>query len=179
MLVIFHKNRWDGGRPSKAEYEGGTVTPSRPRDGIEPIPDLLIRLERNPAAAVYDPAACTNELPVMQIRLGSRRRCRRRTIGTCFLIVSPLRGSMIEADRVQIRYSPGSDDVEDSLRAESFEQFLRRSRKGRVAVGDEWEEIINHGCGRTRNVTLYIEAVDGGIVVGSGTDFKFRSETEE
>lgn len=86
---------------------------------------------------------------------------------------------MTDADGVRIRYSPGSDDVGDALRAESFEQFLRRSREGHVAVGDEWEEIINDGCGWTKDVTLYVEAVDGGTAVGSGTGFEFRAETEE
>lgn len=86
---------------------------------------------------------------------------------------------MTEADRIRIRYSPGSDDVGGALRAESFEQFLRRSREGRVAVDDEWAEVINDGCGRTRAVTLRVEGVDGGTAVGSGTGFEFRAETEE
>jgi hypothetical protein len=86
---------------------------------------------------------------------------------------------MTEADRIRVRYSPGSDDVGDALRAESFEQFLRRSREGRVAVGDEWEEMVNDGCGRTKDVTLSVEAVEGGTAVGSGTGFEFRAETEE
>ena len=42
---------------------------------------------------------------------------------------------MTEADR--IRYVPGNDNVGDALRTESFKQFLRRSREGCVAVGDE------------------------------------------
>jgi hypothetical protein len=84
---------------------------------------------------------------------------------------------MTEADRIRIRYSPGSDDVGGALRAESFERFLRRSRAGRVAAGDEWAEVVNDGCGRTKDVTLRVEAVDGGTTVGSGTAFEFRAET--
>jgi len=85
---------------------------------------------------------------------------------------------MTEADRIRLRYSPGSDDVGDALRTESFTQFLRRSRQGRVAVGDEWAEIVNDGCGRTKDVTLYVETVNGGTTVGSGTELEFRAETE-
>jgi len=96
-----------------------------------------------------------------------------------FLSVGPVSTGMTEADRIRVRYSPGSDDVGDALRAESFEQFLRRSREGRVAVGDEWEEMVNDGCGRTKDVTLSVEAVEGGTAVGSGTGFEFRAETEE
>jgi len=83
---------------------------------------------------------------------------------------------MTEADRIRIRYAPGSDDVGDALRAESFEQFLRRSKEGRIAVGDEWEEMVNDGCGRTKDITLSVEAVEGGTAVGSGTEFEFRGE---
>jgi hypothetical protein len=86
---------------------------------------------------------------------------------------------MTEADRIRILYSSGSDNVEDALRAESFEQFLRRSKEGRVTVGDEWEEIINDGCGRTKDVILYLNAVEGGTAVGSGTGFEFQADTEE
>ena len=86
---------------------------------------------------------------------------------------------MTEADRIRIRYAPGSDNVGEALRAESFEQFLRRSREGRVAVGNKWEEMINDGCGQTKDVTLSVEAVEGGTTLGSGTEFEFRAETEE
>jgi hypothetical protein len=86
---------------------------------------------------------------------------------------------MTEADRIRIRYAPGSDSVGEALRAESFGQFLRRSRAGRITVDDEWAEVINDGCGRTRAATLRVEGVDGGTAVGSGTEFEFRAETEE
>ena len=86
---------------------------------------------------------------------------------------------MTEADRIQVRYAPESDDVGEALRTESFEQFLRRSRKGRVAVGDEWAEVINDGCGRIKDVTLRVKTIEGGTAVGSGTSFEFRAETEE
>lgn len=86
---------------------------------------------------------------------------------------------MTEASRIQIRYSPGSDGVGDALRAVSFRQFLRRSKEGRVAVGDEWAAVVNDGCGRTKDVTLHVEAVSGGTTVGSGTVFEFQAETEE
>lgn len=86
---------------------------------------------------------------------------------------------MTEADRIRIGYAPESDNVGDALRAESFEQFLRRSREGRVAVGDDWEVVVTDGCGRRKDVTLSVEAVDGGTTLGSGTGFEFRAETEE
>lgn len=85
---------------------------------------------------------------------------------------------MTEADRIRIRYAPGSDNVGDALRAESFEQFLRRSKEGRVAVGDEWEEFVTDGCGRTKDVILSVEAVESGTTLGSGTEFEFHPETE-
>lgn len=86
---------------------------------------------------------------------------------------------MTEADRIRIRYAPGSDSVGEALRAESFEQFLRRSKGGRVGVGDEWKEVVNDGCGRTKDVTLRVKTVEGGTAVGSETSFEFRAETEE
>jgi hypothetical protein len=85
---------------------------------------------------------------------------------------------MTEVNRIRIRYAPRSDNVGDALYAESFKQFLRRSREGPVEVGDEWGEVINDGCGRTREVTLSVEAVEDGTAVGSGTGFEFRAETE-
>jgi hypothetical protein len=95
------------------------------------------------------------------------------------LSVDAVDRGMTEADRIRVRYAPGSDDVGEALRAESFEQFLRRSRKGRVAVGDEWAAVINDGCGRTKDVTLRIKTVEGGTAVGSETSFEFRAETED
>ena len=86
---------------------------------------------------------------------------------------------MTEADRIQIRYAPGSSNVRGALRAESFEQFLRRSREGRVAVGDEWEEVVTNGCGRTKDVILSVEAVENGTTLGSETKFEFYPGKEE
>ena len=86
---------------------------------------------------------------------------------------------MTEADRIRIRYAPGSDNIGDALRADSFQQFLRRSKEKRVAVGDEWEEVVTDGCGRMTDVTLSVEAVEGGTSLGSGTEFEFHPEIEE
>lgn len=110
---------------------------------------------------------------------GARVVITQRDPGGGVLSVAPVGGSMTDADGIRIRYSPGSDDVGDALRAESFEQFLRRSKEGRVAVGDEWEVNVNDGCGRTKDVTLSVEAVNGGTTLGNGTRFEFRADAEE
>lgn len=86
---------------------------------------------------------------------------------------------MTEADRIWIRYSPGNDEVGEALHTKSFEQFLRRSKSGRIAAGDEWEEVVNDGCGSTKEVTLSVKRVDGGTTLGSGTGFEFHAGAEE
>jgi len=84
---------------------------------------------------------------------------------------------MTEADILRVRYFPSGDDIRAALRADSFEQFLRHSKQGRVAAGDEWEEVIGDGSGRTTGITLRVEAVLGGNTLDSGTAFDFRPET--
>ncbi|MBX0297301.1 hypothetical protein [Haloarcula nitratireducens] len=86
---------------------------------------------------------------------------------------------MADAERVRLRYAPDDDDVASALRSETFELYLRRSKAGPVESGDEWEEIVNDGCGRTRPVTLRVESVAGGSTVGEETRFEFRATTAE
>lgn len=69
-----------------------------------------------------------------------------------FLSIDPVGRGMTEADRIRIRYSPGSEDVGAALRNESFEQFLRRLREGarrgrrRVGGGDQRRVRPDESC---------------------------------
>ncbi|WP_135304992.1 hypothetical protein [Haloarcula amylovorans] len=86
---------------------------------------------------------------------------------------------MADADRVRLRYAPDDDNIASALRSETFELYLRRSKAGPVGSGDEWEEVVNDGCGRTSPVTLRVESVAGGTTVGEQTAFEFHSATTE
>lgn len=78
------------------------------------------------------------------------------------------------ADSVTLRYEGAdSETVIEALTTRSYRRFLRETRGGSVAVGDEWDEVVNDGCGRTRSISLHVEAVSGGSAVGSGTDIRF------
>ncbi|MBX0323193.1 hypothetical protein EGH21_09145 [Halomicroarcula sp. F13] len=79
-----------------------------------------------------------------------------------------------DADVVTLTYrASDSAGVAASLRNETFQQYLRRSKSGTVAVGDEWDEVVNDGCGTTTAVTLTVTAVRGGETVGETTRFSF------
>jgi hypothetical protein len=61
----------------------------------------------------------------------------------------------------------------DQLTASRFVGYLRRTM-GTVAVGDEFEEFLDVGCcGDSLDVTLRVEAVDGGARVGDATRIEF------
>jgi hypothetical protein len=86
-----------------------------------------------------------------------------------------------DADRVRVSYRPVDDDgdpIEEddflgrSLRADTFRTYLRRAHEGPVAVGDEWAEFVNCGCGTTEDVSLRVEGVDGGSTIGDGTEIE-------
>jgi len=76
-----------------------------------------------------------------------------------------------DADRVVLAYS---DDVAEQLRTAAYVQYLRRSKVGPVAVGDEWSEVVSDGCGRTTRVTLNVRAVESGRRIGPETEIDYE-----
>jgi len=91
-------------------------------------------------------------------------------------------GTTDTADRIRLSYRPvdaDSDSEDDfpveSLREETFLTYLRRAHDGPVAVGDEWEEFVNCGCGTTEDVVLRVEAVEGGSTIGGSTEIEILS----
>jgi succinate dehydrogenase/fumarate reductase-like Fe-S protein len=78
------------------------------------------------------------------------------------------------AETVVLSYAPADDRTATALDAESYRAYLRRTRDGPVAVGDEFEEFVNCGCGTTRDVSLRVEDVVGTAVVTSETRFVFE-----
>jgi hypothetical protein len=93
----------------------------------------------------------------------------------------PTSAETSDADRVRVSYRPVDDDgdptEEDdylgrSVRADTFRTYLRRAHEGAVAVGDEWTEFVNCGCGTTEDVRLRVESVDGGSTIGDGTEIE-------
>jgi len=77
------------------------------------------------------------------------------------------------ADRVVLAYAPAADTVREEVETDRYGAYLRRTRAGAVAVGDEWTEFVNCGCGTTEDVTLTVSGVEGGDRVGEVTDFAF------
>ncbi|GGN88494.1 MULTISPECIES: hypothetical protein [Haloarcula] len=84
-----------------------------------------------------------------------------------------------DADVVTLTYrSTGSADVASSLRDETFQRYLRRSKEGPVSAGEKWDEVVNDGCGTTTDVTLTVARVSGGGAIGGATQFEFIPATE-
>ncbi|WP_415379082.1 hypothetical protein [Halosimplex sp. TS25] len=83
------------------------------------------------------------------------------------------------AERVVLRYAPVTDRVTEELSASRYSAYLRSAEAGPVAAGDEWEHFVSRGCGATRDVTLTVEAVEGGDRVGEETEFTFVTADEE
>ncbi|QLH76173.1 hypothetical protein HZS55_02125 [Halosimplex rubrum] len=77
------------------------------------------------------------------------------------------------AERVVVRYAPVTDRISEELVTSRYSAYLRRTESGPVAVGDEWEGFVSRGCGATADVTLTVEAVEGGDRVGETTEFDF------
>lgn len=78
------------------------------------------------------------------------------------------------AETVVLSYNPTDDWTASALDSESYRAYLRRTREGSVDIGDEYEEFVNCGCGKTRDVTLRVEAIDGMSVVTRETRFVFE-----
>lgn len=77
------------------------------------------------------------------------------------------------AERVVLRYAPATDTVTEQLAEDRYGAYLRRAETGPVAVGDAWDHFVSRGCGVTQDVTLTVEAVEGGDRVGEATEFTF------
>jgi hypothetical protein len=77
------------------------------------------------------------------------------------------------AERVVVRYAPVTDRIAEELSKSQYRAYLRRTEPGPVAAGDEWKGFVSRGCGATADVTLTVEAVEGGDRVGEGTEFAF------
>jgi len=82
------------------------------------------------------------------------------------------------AERVVVRYAPVTDRISEELSESRYSAYLRRSESGPVAAGDEWAEFVSRGCGATADVTLTVEAVEGGDRVGEATEFEFAPATK-
>jgi len=69
---------------------------------------------------------------------------------------------------------PGSERLVDAVSARSYRRYLGRARAGPVAVGEEWTEFVNCGCGTRADVVFRVVAVEGGERVGPDTAFAFE-----
>ncbi|WP_324760722.1 hypothetical protein [Haloarcula montana] len=78
-----------------------------------------------------------------------------------------------DADRVVLAHT-GDDAAAEELRETVYVQYLRRSKAGPVAVGDEWTEVVPDGCGETTAVTLRVRAVEDGHRIGPETAFDYE-----
>lgn len=77
------------------------------------------------------------------------------------------------ADQIRLSYD-GDEDTRTSLEAHSYIRYLQRSKTGPVTVGDTWAEFVNCGCGTTEDVTLRVEAIDGGTVLTEDTTITYE-----
>ncbi len=86
------------------------------------------------------------------------------------------------ADRITVTYpATAGDHVGSNLQTDSYRGYLRTTKAGTAAVGDEWEEFVSGGCGSTTDVVLRVEAIEGGDRIGEKTEVAFepRSENDE
>ncbi|WP_435102019.1 hypothetical protein [Halarchaeum sp. P4] len=81
--------------------------------------------------------------------------------------------ALTRASEVVVSFTPADDRTGAALDAPSYRRYLTRAHDGAVAVGDEWEEFVNCGCGTTRDVTLRVESTDGDYV-DAETTFVFE-----
>lgn len=85
---------------------------------------------------------------------------------------------MADASRVLLSYAPAREWVARELDADSYRGYLRRTRGGPVAPGDEWEVFAARGCSTPRDVVLRVERVEGGDELGSRTTIDYRPRSE-
>ena len=84
---------------------------------------------------------------------------------------------MAAADRIVLTHT-GDDAVVEELRRRSYVQYLRRSKAGPAAVGDEWTEVVPDGCGETTQITLRVRAIDGPRRIGPATEFEDEARAD-
>lgn len=88
------------------------------------------------------------------------------------------RADAATATTVVLSYAPATERVATALSAESYRTYLCRTRRGPVAVGDEFGEFVSCGCGTTRDITLRVEDTVDGAVVTNETRFVFEPRDE-
>jgi len=82
------------------------------------------------------------------------------------------------ATSVTLAFSPSDDeDITDGIEADAFRGYLRKAHDGPVALGDEWDEFVNCGCGSTKDVTLQVVSITGGEAVSDDTDIEYEPAT--
>lgn len=84
-------------------------------------------------------------------------------------IVLSYRSPSADRDRERWPFADG-DWVPGELCRDSYRGYLRRVHGGDVERGDEWEEFVDRGCGRSADVVLRVEALEGGTTLGEGTE---------
>ncbi|SDR10075.1 hypothetical protein SAMN05216278_3622 [Halopelagius longus] len=77
-----------------------------------------------------------------------------------------------------LSFSPPDERTADALDADAYRSYLRRTRSGPVSVGAEWDEFVSRGCGSTRDVTLRVESVRGGELLGEETELVFEPASD-
>lgn len=82
------------------------------------------------------------------------------------------------ATEVYLSLSPGDDRTAEALDTRPYRLYLHRTRGGPVAIGDQWNEFINCGCGTTRYVVLRVESITDGDSIGDETTFVFEPHSE-
>lgn len=80
------------------------------------------------------------------------------------------------AETVELTFSPTDPWTTEALQEHSFRAYLHRVHEGDVTVGDTWEEFVNCGCGKTRDVVLRVHTVHGGSRIGPATTFEFHPQ---
>ena len=79
------------------------------------------------------------------------------------------------ATSVTLAFSPTDDeDIADGIEADAFRGYLRKAHDGPVALGDEWDEFVNCGCGSTKDVTLKVVSITGGDEIGEETTLEYE-----
>jgi len=93
------------------------------------------------------------------------------------------------ADRIVLSFAHSTADgdpwsdvdtewIADELRADSYQQYLRRAHGGPVSVGDEWAEFVSCGCATPQDVVLRVERVEGGTALGDATTLEVQPRND-
>lgn len=88
-------------------------------------------------------------------------------------------GTSTDSTTLVVSFSPTDSRIAEALAAPSYRAYLRRTRRGNVTVGDEWEEFVSGGCGTTHEVSLRVESVTGGTSIDDETEFVFEPRSDD